>query len=1006
MTKFALTLFFALAAVGASSAEAASLPTNSTVILSGTPSLLAPLPAPAATSRAFPGAVSQTGRLVAFESRSDGLSADDDDSVSNVYVKDRVTGAVILVSRRSGATGAPATQDCREGTISDDGRRVAFTCDGPLDPADTNGKSDVYLRDLIFDTTVLVSRASGADGAAGNLYSNSPALSEDGTVVAFVSNSTNLGGSSNISTQVYARAFPAPGQAGAPVTYLVSRASGLAGAVADADSDRPSISDNGLTIAFQSNADNLASDDTNRRSDVFVRQASGLVATTRLISRSAGPAGVPGDLDSKTPSISGDAKVVLFASAATNLVAPKDAATTSHIYERSLVSDGLLVVDQVGGVRGNGDAADPSSNDAGDAVSFKSAATNLDPADKGSGVDAFVARPGSVTLVSRANGAASSAANSSGYFGSASVSGDGGQVLFGTVGSVTGDAIPDVLTLSMRDLAAATTDSVSRPEAAGRFENQGGDTQAPVLSADGRYAAFVTSAPALGVPSDATEEVVVRDTVTGAMFVASRKDGPRGAVLPDAVSPSISANGRRVAFIADAGTSVYVRDLVTGSTTLASRANGRNGAAAGGFVAGTTISADGNRVEFVTTAANLGDGDTDAFRDVHVRDLAAGTTVLASRANGAAGATANDDIGSASLSADGAHVAFDTRATNLGDGATGARRQVHVRDLGKGTTRLASVSNGGTAANSDADQASIDADGTRVAFVSAATNLASTPLPPNSDQVWVRDLTRGSTILASRTDGPNGAPGTGSSDSPALSSNGAVVAFGSRAVNLAPGLPPFHEVFRRDLEAGSTRLVSRSLGANAVSNPRGAAVFGGITADGACVGFRAGGGLLRSVPGSGDYDQAYMRAFKADCGGRAITAFGTPNSATGPLLRSVSLTHKRFRVAKGRTALVAKKHHKRVARGTVLRFTSNKAAKLTVLIERVRPARKHGKRRNVTRAGTLTRTIKAGRGRVTLTGRLGKRRMPAGSYRLTVTARDAAGNVSKPVRLAFVIVAR
>jgi hypothetical protein len=54
---------------------------------------------------------------------------------------------------------------------------------------------------------------------------------------------------------------------------------------------------------------------------------------------------------------------------------------------------------------------------------------------------------------------------------------------------------------------------------------------------------------------------------------------------------------------------------------------------------------------------------------------------------------------------------------------------------------------------------------------------------------------------------------------------------------------------------------------------------------------------------------------------------------------------------------------------------------------------------------TLTRTIKVGPGRVPFTGRLGKRRLAAGTYRLTLTARDSAGNVSKPVRLTFTIVA-
>src|SRR3954447_16447972 len=148
MTKFALTSLVLLTLIGASSAEAAPLKADSTVILSGTSSLLAPLPAPVSHSFAGPGAVDQTGRFVAFASDSDGLSGDDNDGVENVYVKDRLSGAVTLASRRTGAAGTPATHDCDQPAISDNGQRVAFSCEGPLDAADTNSTHDIYVRDL------------------------------------------------------------------------------------------------------------------------------------------------------------------------------------------------------------------------------------------------------------------------------------------------------------------------------------------------------------------------------------------------------------------------------------------------------------------------------------------------------------------------------------------------------------------------------------------------------------------------------------------------------------------------------------------------------------------------------------------------------------------------------------------------------------------------------------------------------------------------------------------
>ena len=103
----ALTLAFS-----AGTASAASLPAGTTAILSGDSSLLAPLPAPVAGSEIRNSSLSQGGRLVAFQSRSDGLYDGDDDSVTNIYVKDRVTGTVVLASRASGPAGEPSHSHC------------------------------------------------------------------------------------------------------------------------------------------------------------------------------------------------------------------------------------------------------------------------------------------------------------------------------------------------------------------------------------------------------------------------------------------------------------------------------------------------------------------------------------------------------------------------------------------------------------------------------------------------------------------------------------------------------------------------------------------------------------------------------------------------------------------------------------------------------------------------------------------------------------------------------
>src|SRR3954452_3157672 len=186
-----LLLPFAVAAalMPAATASAASLPAGTTAILSGGSSLTDALPAQVGNSRSTSESVSQNGRYVAFASQSDGLADGDDDRVENVYVKDRATGAVTDVSRRSGANGDPAHADCNDAVISDDGSRVAFVCRAPLDDADDNRTDDVYVRDLGSQTTILVSRVSNL-GAVGESRSDAPSISANGEYVAFASDAS------------------------------------------------------------------------------------------------------------------------------------------------------------------------------------------------------------------------------------------------------------------------------------------------------------------------------------------------------------------------------------------------------------------------------------------------------------------------------------------------------------------------------------------------------------------------------------------------------------------------------------------------------------------------------------------------------------------------------------------------------------------------------------------------------------------------------------------------
>jgi hypothetical protein len=131
----------------------------------------------------------------------------------------------------------------------------------------------------------------------------------------------------------------------------------------------------------------------------------------------------------------------------------------------------------------------------------------------------------------------------------------------------------------------------------------------------------------------------------------------------------------------------------------------------------------------------------------------------------------------------------------------------------------------------------------------------------------------------------------------------------------------------------------------------------------------------------------------ADSQGHTAAADTTP-----PALSNVSLSRKRFRVGKKPAGKAGKKG----GGGTVLRITSSEAGQLSIQIDRVIHAHKPK------RVGRLSATIGAGQNKATVSGRIGRKKAPLapGSYRMTITARDTAGNVSKAVTLPFTILPR
>ena len=363
---------------------------------------------------------------------------------------------------------------------------------------------------------------------------------------------------------------------------------------------------------------------------------------------------------------------------------------------------------------------------------------------------------------------------------SSSISADGRYVAFASAAS---NLVPEDTTrqgdVFVHDRQTGTTERVS--VATGGAEGDG-LSDSPAISADGRYVAFVSLATNL-VPGEANGQwgVFVHNRQTGTTErVSVATDGTQGNL--GSGSPSISADGRFVAFISQATNlvlgdingqdDVFVHDRQTGITERV-----------GVFAKGSpSISADGRYVAYQSTDRSFVPGDTNGTDDVFVRDRQTGTTERVSVATD--GTQGNLGSGAPSISADGRFVAFESFATNLVPGDTNGQCDVFVHDRQTGTTERASVSTEGVAGDKGGHWASISAAGRFVAFISQATNL----VPGNANgkyEVFVHDRQAGTTTRGSVA--ADGTEGDGDSYNPTMSADGRYVAFASGATNLVPG---------------------------------------------------------------------------------------------------------------------------------------------------------------------------------------------------------------------------
>jgi Tol biopolymer transport system component len=244
----------------------------------------------------------------------------------------------------------------------------------------------------------------------------------------------------------------------------------------------------------------------------------------------------------------------------------------------------------------------------------------------------------------------------------------------------------------------------------------------------------------------------------------------------------------------------------------------------------TAITPDGRYVVFESDATNLVPRDTNKHRDVFVRDTKTGRTRIVSVSS--RGSQANGASGSATISANGRYVAFDSEATNLAGRDTNDHQDVFRHDMITGATQRISVGRSGSSGSGGGRSPSISAAGTKIAYESWASDLVAHDTNGNTDVfVWSRVSAR--TVRVSV--GPNGvqtdpAPipqppygGERNSSSAAISGDGRYVAFTSSARNLVAGdTNGVSDIFVHDLLRHVTRRVSlRTGGAQATTGYKG-----------------------------------------------------------------------------------------------------------------------------------------------------------------------------------------
>ncbi|WP_162815552.1 PD40 domain-containing protein [Microvirga aerophila] len=315
------------------------------------------------------------GRYVVFTSEASNLVANDTNGKQDIFRKDLLTGQIVRVSTATDSTQADSGSYAPQ--ITTDGRYVFFeSFAGNLTVGDSLDNNDIFRKDLLTGELVCVSTAQG--GAAGNASSESAHITPDGRYIVFSSDSSNLvAGDTNNREDIFCKDL----LTGA-VTLVSANLQGQQGSNPSHDSH---ISANGRYVIFSSASNNLVENDTNGSSDIFRKD----LVTNEIVRVSTTVSGAQTAGSGYESSISADGRYVVFTSWSDALVAG-DTNGSVDVFRKDLATGEVLRVStSVNGTQGVEDSVGGVVSADGRYVVFTSLSYNLVAGDTNGNADVF-----------------------------------------------------------------------------------------------------------------------------------------------------------------------------------------------------------------------------------------------------------------------------------------------------------------------------------------------------------------------------------------------------------------------------------------------------------------------------------------------------------------------------------------------------------------------------------------------------------------------------------------